>query len=85
VPYVLYADIDTLLYVTIADNLVNDDTDSPRRHIIDNASSSAGTMISRAVEASQKENVPMVILMRHTLLLGSVGFDINNITDTING
>jgi len=52
----LYADIDTLLNVTIADNLVNNDTDSPRRHIIDNTSSSTGTMVSRAAEASQREH-----------------------------
>jgi len=54
--YMLYADIDTLLYVTIANNLVNNDTDSPRRHIIDNASSSTGTTMSGVAETSQRKH-----------------------------
>jgi len=52
----LYANIDTLLYVSIADNLVNNDTDSIGRHIIDNASSSRGTIMSLGAEASQRQH-----------------------------
>jgi len=45
---VFNADINTLLYVTIADNLVNNDTDSSGRHIVDDAGSSTETMMSQA-------------------------------------
>ena len=45
VPDVLNAEVDTLLDVTVADNLVNDDTDCAGGHVVDDASAAARMLV----------------------------------------
>ena len=50
-PDVLYPDVYSLLDVTVADNLIDDDTDGTRGDIVDNASSTVATYKSCVVRS----------------------------------
>jgi hypothetical protein len=85
---VLNADVDSLLNVSVSDLLVDDHTDRGLGDIVDDTSF---TIIIRArlvlsgfgIAAYRICNLPLVVFVGHTLLDGSVGLDINNISDLV--
>ena len=82
VPDVLDAEVDTLLHVPVADDLVDDDTDGVWCHVVDNAGSS--TMAVRLKHPTKNETSgPMVVFMGHTLLLSGVGLDVDDVADAV--
>ena len=81
VPDVFNTDVHPLLNVTVADHLVHNDTDSVWRNVVDDTCATTNRGKCRSgMEYSlcSRENAPVVVLMGHTLLLGSVGLDVNN-------
>jgi hypothetical protein len=76
--------VDTLFEVTIAYDFVDDDTDGTFCHIVDDARS---TVVGHKDETRHlsKWNLdsPVVVLVRHTLLLGGIGFNINDVAYTV--
>lgn len=79
----LNTEVDPLLNVTVTDNLLHNNTDGCRCDVVDNT----GTSIKGGQIGIEKNNfdldVPVVVLVGHTLLLSGVSLDVNNITDTV--
>ena len=76
-------DVHPLLDVSVADDLVDDDTNSTGSDIVDNASSTVVTCKSCVRCETRSRDEPMVVFVRHALLLGSVGLDVNNVTNPV--
>ena len=70
-----------LLDVTVADDLVDDDTNGTGGDIVDNASPAAAARKSCVRYETRSRDEPMVVFVGHALLLGSVGLDVNNVTN----
>ncbi len=85
VPDVLDPDVDPLLDVTVADNLVNDDTDGVGSHVVDDTGAAARTMVhwSGKHKRADIEHLPMVVLMGHALLLSGIGLDVDDVTNAV--
>ena len=81
---VLDAEVDTLLDVPVADDLVDDDTDGVWCHVVNDASSSAVSdkNSSRGMHETETD-APVVEFVGHTLLLGGVGLDVDNVADAV--
>ena len=83
VPDVLNTDVHPLLDVAVADDLVNDDTDSVGGNIVDNTGPAgprgSSSAFTRGTDASRY--APVVVLVWHTTLLGSVSLDVDDVTD----
>lgn len=77
---VLDTDVHALLDVSVSDNLVDDNTDSVWCHVVHNTSSPKIT-IRIFVNNFEITFAPMVVFVGHTLLLGSVCFDIDDISN----
>ena len=72
-----------LLDVTVADNLVDDDTNSTGSDIVDNPSPAAATCKYCVRYEARSRDEPMIVFVGHALLLGSVGFDVDNVTNPV--
>ena len=85
VPDVLDPDVYALLDVPVADNLVNDDTDGVGGYVVDNTSAAArrAEHKSGGYKHIAIEDLPMVVLVGHALLLGSISLDVDNVTDPV--
>jgi len=82
-PDVLDPNVHPFLDVTVADDLVDDDTNSTRGNVVDNASSTAAMCKWCVRYETRSRDEPMVVFVWHTLLLGSVGLDVDNITNPV--
>ena len=74
-------DVHPLLDVTVANDLVDNDTDSTRCYIVDNAGSTVIACNLHVWYETRSQDEPMIVLVWHTLLLGSVGLDVDNVTN----
>lgn len=81
---VLNTEVDTLLDVAVSNNLVDDNTNSRGGDIVHNAGASGAEedQIRRALERNCMYG-PVVVLVRHTLLLGGIGLDINDVSNVV--
>jgi hypothetical protein len=79
VPHMFHTEVDPLLDVTVANDLVNDDTDSIWGDVVHNAGSSVDSTFSKAVFYLSNSNVPVVVFVGHTLLLRRVGFNVDDV------
>lgn len=85
VPDVLNTDIHPLLDVAVADNLVDDDTDSTRSHVVDDTSPANGvlTIVSERTVSLRGPHEPMVVFVGHALLLRGIRLDVDNVTNAV--
>ena len=85
VPDVLDPDVYALLDVPVADNLVNDDTDGAGGYVIYNTSAAARRVGHKSgrYKRSAIEDLPVVVLMRHALLLSGISLDVDDVTDPV--
>lgn len=85
VPDVLHTDVYSLLNVTVTDDLVDDNTDGVGGDIVDDT----GTAIlyhdplASLVVKCPSANIPVVVLVRHTLLLGRIRLDVDDISNAV--
>ena len=89
---VLNTDVHSLLDVAVADDFVHDNTNGGRSYVVDNpCASGRGVPVSfifrrapgGAGPRGGGQYVPMVVFMRHTLLLCCVCLDVHDIANTI--
>lgn len=83
---VLDAEVDTLLDVPVANDLVDDNTNGVWCHVVDDAGSSAISALRQKIQQEyvcMKLDEPVVVFVRHTLLLGGVSLDIDDITNAV--
>jgi hypothetical protein len=82
---VLNTKVDTLLDVSVANNLVDDNTDGMWCHVVDDASSPVQITIqikSQKIQELRRDR-PMVEFVGHALLLGGVSFDVDDVTNVV--
>ena len=79
----LDTEVHSFLDVAVADDLVDNDTDSGRGDVVYNTSTATEQESSNIVKDSSRWNAPVVVLVRHTLLLSSIGFDVNDISNMV--
>lgn len=82
-PDVLDSDVHSLLNVAVANDLVDDDTNSIWCDIVDDSSSSARPIVTIPTPIAEDDNIPVVVFVGHTLLLCGIGLDIDNVADTV--
>jgi hypothetical protein len=70
-------DIYSLFQISVSDNLVEDDSNRGFRDIVDYAS------LSTEIELIRRGSLPLVVLVRHTLVDGGVDLDIHDVTDLV--
>ena len=79
----LYTDVHPLLNVAVTDDLVDDDTDGVGGDVVDNTGPAgprgSSSAFTRVTDASGY--APVVVLVWHTKLLGSVSLDVDDVTD----
>ena len=80
---VLDPNVHPFLDVTVADDLVDDDANSTRGNVVDNSSSTTTTCKWYVRYETRSRDKPMVVFVWHTLLLGSVGLYVNNVTNLV--
>jgi len=71
-------EVDSLLQVTVSNDLVHDDADSRWSDVVHDSGASSDHDQQWDL-FDNRRNTPMVIFMGHALLLRSVCFDVNNI------
>ena len=74
-------DVHPLLDVTVADDLVDDDTNSTGSYIVDNPSSTVVICKSHVWCETRYGDEPMVVFVWHTLLLSSIGLNVDDVTN----
>lgn len=74
-------DVYSLLDVSVANDLVDDDTNSPGGDVVDDASPPVVMRSKSRVVRGEISDKPVVVFVRHTLLLRSVCLDVDDITD----
>jgi len=80
---VLDTEVHSFLDVAVADDLVDDNTDSSRGDVVYNTGAATEQDLSNILRDSSRWNPPVVVLVRHTLLLSSIGFDVNDISNVV--
>lgn len=79
----LDTEVHSFLDVAVADDLVDDNTDSSRCDVVHNTGAATEQKSSNILKDSSRWNAPVVVLVRHTLLLSSIGFDVNDISNMV--
>jgi hypothetical protein len=85
---VFNTDINTLFNVAVTNDLVNNNTDRGLGNVVDDTST---TNLKFSIYCSTgfffflflQPNLPVVELVRHTLLDSSISLDVNNVTDLV--
>lgn len=81
---VLNSDVDTLLHVSAVDDLVDDHTDSSGGNVVDDTGLAVVDYYRKIRSVSKyAENKDQRTLVGHTLLLRRVGFDVNDVTNSV--
>jgi hypothetical protein len=80
---VLDTEVHSFLDVAVADDLVDNNTDSSRGDVVYNTSAATEKESSNILRDSSRWYAPVVVLVRHTLLLSSIGFDVNDVSNMV--
>lgn len=83
---VLNAEVDTLLHVAVSDDLVHDHTNSTGGNVVNDTGSAVSpnnTSASVSLAPSDEKDSPVVVLVRHTLLLSRVRLDIDDVSNFV--
>ena len=83
---VLDSEVHSLLHVSVSDDLVDNDSDSSSGDVVDDSGSTKAINISSGIvriAAEVGDDGPVVVLVRHTLLLSGVGLDVDDISDLV--
>lgn len=76
----LNADVNTFFDVSVADNLVDDDTNGMRGYVVNDTSASACRKNEIAIFLIIADSAPVVVFVRHTPLHGRVSLDVDNVS-----
>lgn len=82
---VLHTDVYSLLDVTVTNDLVDDNTDGVGGDIVDDTGTATlhHDPLAFLVVKCPSANIPVVVLVRHTLLLGRIRLDVDDISNAV--